>query len=198
MPTPLVPLLMQHEKADCGVMITASHNPNDQNGIKLFSSFYGMKPLPSDDLQLSKYVLRQKYSLINNSPVKGKLKECRDKALELFRAFTLSPENSWIDDSINFKNVVLVVDPANGSLTGIAKNFFRQAGFGKIFEVNGKLIGNVNLFSGVADLEGRNRITLDEVKSSGGFFRHHKALKKIFEIGRKNKAFLLKAKMRVV
>ena len=38
-PTPLVPLFMVHEKADCGVMITASHNPNDQNGIKLFSSF---------------------------------------------------------------------------------------------------------------------------------------------------------------
>ena len=37
-PTPLVPLFMLHEKADCGIMITASHNPNDQNGIKLFSS----------------------------------------------------------------------------------------------------------------------------------------------------------------
>ena len=51
-PTPLVPLFMLYEKAHCGIMITASHNPNDQNGIKLFSSFHGMKPLPSDDLQL--------------------------------------------------------------------------------------------------------------------------------------------------
>ena len=129
-PTPLVPLFMLHEKADCGIMITASHNPNDQNGIKLFSSFHGMKPLPLDDLQLSKYVLRQKYSSINNSPLKGKLKECRNKALELFRGFTLSPENSWVDKSINFKNVLLVIDPANVSLTGIAKNIFALVGFG--------------------------------------------------------------------
>ena len=197
-PTPLVPLFMLHEKADCGIMITASHNPNDQNGIKLFSSFHGMKPLPLDDLQLSKYVLRQKYSSINNSPLKGKLKECRNKALELFRGFTLSPENSWVDESINFKNVLLVIDPANGSLTGIAKNIFAQVGFGKVFEVNKKLNGDVNLFSGVADLEGRDRVTEDQIKGPTGFFHRHKAIKKIFEMGRKNKASLLKAKMRVV
>ena len=41
-PTPLVPLFMLHQDADCGIMITASHNPNDQNGIKLFSPFRGM------------------------------------------------------------------------------------------------------------------------------------------------------------
>ena len=197
-PTPLVPLFMLHEKADCGIMITASHNPNDQNGIKLFSSFHGMKPLPLDDLQLSKYVLRQKYSSINNSPLKGKLKECRNKALELFRGFTLSPENSWVDKSINFKNVLLVIDPANGSLTGIAKNIFAQVGFGKVFEVNKKLNGDVNLFSGVADLEGRDRVTEDQLKGPTGFFHRHKAIKKIFEMCRKNKASLLKAKMRVV
>ena len=41
-PTPLVPLFMLHQKADCGIMITASHNPNDQNGINLFSPYRGM------------------------------------------------------------------------------------------------------------------------------------------------------------
>ena len=197
-PTPLVPLFMLYEKADCGIMITASHNPNDQNGIKLFSSFHGMKPLPSDDLQLSEYVLRQKYSSINNSLLKGKLKECRDRALELFNRCTLSPENSWVDDSINFKNVVLVVDPANGSLTDIGKTIFKQAGFAKVFEVNGKLNGDVNLFSGVADLEGHDRITDDQIQGPTGFFRRHKAIKKIFEMGRKNKTSLLKSRMRVV
>jgi len=35
-PTPLVPLFMQYEGADGGIMVTASHNPKDQNGIKLF------------------------------------------------------------------------------------------------------------------------------------------------------------------
>jgi len=197
-PTPLIPLFMLYEKADGGIMITASHNPNDQNGIKLFSSFHGMKPLPTDDLRLTNYVIRQTYSSINKSPLKGKIKEYRNKGLELFKELILSPENSWIDDSVNFKNIVLVVDPANGSLTGIAKRIFKQAGFKKVFELNGKLNEDVNLFSGVADLEGRDRVTEDQIQGSTGFFSRHKAIKKIFEIGRKNKVSILKGKMRVV
>ena len=104
-PTPLVPLYMILQKADCGMMITASHNPNDQNGIKLFSPFHGIKPLPSDDLKLSQLVLRQKYALIKKKPALGKQKNSRKSALKLFGKFTLFPENSWIDDSVNFKNI---------------------------------------------------------------------------------------------
>ena len=50
-PTPLVPLFMLHESADGGIMVTASHNPIDQNGIKLFLPFHGVKPLPADENQ---------------------------------------------------------------------------------------------------------------------------------------------------
>ena len=123
-PTPLVPLFMLYQNTDCGIMITASHNPNDQNGIKLFSPYRGMKPLPSDDSQLTRSILKQKYSLIKRASLKGKRKDCRKKALELFSEFILAPENSWIDQSVNFKNVMLVIDPANGSLAGIAKKIF--------------------------------------------------------------------------
>lgn len=197
-PTPLVPLFMLHQNADCGIMITASHNPNDQNGIKLFSPFRGMKPLPSDDSQLTRFILKQKYSTIKSISLQGKRKDCRKNALELFNGFTLAPENSWIDESINFKNVVLVVDPANGSLTGIARKIFTQAGFGKVFEVNGKLNGDVNVFSGVADLEGRDRITAGQIKNPGGYFYRHKAVVKLFEVGRKHKSSLRKGRMRAV
>ena len=197
-PTPLVPLYMILQNADCGMMITASHNPNDQNGIKLFSSFHGIKPLPSDDLKLSQFVLRQKYALIKKIPAIGKQQNCRKNALKLFGQFTLFPENSWIDDSVNFKNILVIVDPANGSLTGIAKKIFLQAGFGRVIEVNGNLNGDVNVFSGVADLEGRDRITSDQLKKTSGFFRRHKAVLKLFELGRKNKVSLKKGKKRVV
>ncbi len=197
-PTPLVPLFMLHQDSDCGIMITASHNPNDQNGIKLFSPFRGMKPLPSDDFQLTRLILQQKYSAIKNVSLEGKRKDCSKNALELFSGFTLAPENSWIDESVNFKNVVLVVDPANGSLTSIARKIFTQAGFGKVFEVNGKLNGDVNVFSGVADLEGRDRITAEQIKNPGGYFYRHKAVVKLFEVGRKHKSSLRKGKMRAV
>ena len=48
--------------------------------------------------------------------------------MKLFGQFTLFQENSWIDDSVNFKNILVVVDPANGSVTGIAKEIFLKAG----------------------------------------------------------------------
>ena len=197
-PTPLVPLFMLHQNADCGIMITASHNPNDQNGIKLFSPYRGMKPLPLDDSRLTRFILPQKYSVIKSMSLKGKRNDCRKNALELFSEFTLAPENSWIDEPINFKNVVLVVDPANGSLTGIAKKIFTQAGVGKVFEVNGKLNGDVNMFSGVADLEGRDRITAEQIKNPSGYFYRHKAVVKLFEVGRKHKPSLRKGIMRAV
>lgn len=38
MPTPAVPMLMRSLRADLGVMISASHNPSHDNGLKLFGS----------------------------------------------------------------------------------------------------------------------------------------------------------------
>ena len=58
-PTPLVPLFMLHEEADGGIMVTASHNPKDQNGIKLFLPFHGVKPLPADDAELTENLLKK-------------------------------------------------------------------------------------------------------------------------------------------
>ena len=36
-PTPAIPLLAVQEKADAGIVISASHNPYDDNGIKIFA-----------------------------------------------------------------------------------------------------------------------------------------------------------------
>ena len=37
-PTPAVAILVEQKKADAGIMISASHNSYEYNGIKLFSS----------------------------------------------------------------------------------------------------------------------------------------------------------------
>ena len=200
-PTPLVPTYMLYKNAKAGFMITASHNPKDQNGIKTFCAFRGMKLLPDNDIELTSAIRNLDYAAFKNTPLKGAQKDCRNEALELFRKFTLLPENSWSDPeskkSITYKKIVLVVDPAKGSLSGMAADAFRSVGFGRVIEVNAELNGDVNLWSGVGDLEGHAIISSAMIDKRSGHFRKHKAVLKLFELGRKLKTKILAGEKRV-
>ncbi|MFQ5715541.1 MAG: hypothetical protein ACE5GQ_00405 [Nitrospinales bacterium] len=193
-PTPLTAMYMLYKEAKGGFMITASHNPKDQNGIKIFSSFQGMKLLPQNDVKLTQAVLASDYRALSKKTMKGGRTARRADALKLFARFSLDPKNSWIEGE-SFRDIALVVDPANGSLTGIAADIFRQAGFGEVIEVNRELNGDVNLYSGVADLEGHKIITPRMVQD--GMFSKHAAILKLFELGAKYKRSLLNGKRRV-
>ncbi len=193
-PTPLVPMVMQYEQAGGAFMVTASHNPKDQNGIKIFLAYRGMKLLPENDIILTRTLLS--LGSIRNKLLTGKRIDRRKKALDLLRRFSLDPENSWCED-ISLQNILLVVDPARGSLTGIAAEVFRKAGFGKVIELNNRLNGDVNLRSGVADLEGYKTISRDMTVKGSGLFARHAALLKLFELGRKHKSALRSGKLRL-
>jgi phosphomannomutase len=200
-PTPLVPTYMLYKNAKAGFMITASHNPKDQNGIKTFCAYRGMKLLPENDIELTRAIRLVDHAKLKKAPLKGTQKDCRKEALELFQIFTLHPENAWSDSTAGslgvYKKIVLVVDPANGSLSQIAASAFRNAGFGQVIEVNARLDGNVNLYSGVGDLEGHAIITSSMIDKRTGNFRKHKAVLKLFELGRKLKAKILAGEKRV-
>ena len=137
-PTPLAPMFMLHKRVGSAFMVTASHNPKDQNGIKIFLAYRGMKLLPENDITLTRTLLL--LGSIRNKPLKGKRIDKRQEALDLFRQFSLAAENSWSED-VSFKDIILVVDPARGSLTGIAAEVFRAADFGKVIELNNRLHG---------------------------------------------------------
>tara|TARA_B100000686_G_scaffold351340_1_gene449878 strand:+ start:2784 stop:4844 length:2061 start_codon:yes stop_codon:yes gene_type:complete len=195
-PTPLVPMLTVSAKAVGGIMITASHNPKDQNGIKLFSSYRGMKFLPDNDRILTQAVLKTSYTNVSQLKQTGKKVNIRKEALFFFETFSLVQENSWADEK-PFSEIVLVVDPANGSLSRIAADIFRKARFGKVIEINCSLNGNVNVYGGVADLEGHLEITADMIEKASGLFRRHRAILKLFELGRKYHFEIKKKKRRV-
>jgi phosphomannomutase len=200
-PTPLVPTYMLYKNAKAGFMITASHNPKDQNGIKTFCAYRGMKLLPENDIELTRAIRLVDHIKLKKAPLKGAQTDFRKEALELFQTFTLHPLNAWSDSTAGglgvYKKFVLVVDPANGSLSKIAASAFRKAGFGQVIEVNARLNGNVNLHSGVGDLEGHAIITSSMIDKQAGNFRKHKAVLKLFELGRKLKAKILAGEKRI-
>ena len=66
-PTPAVAYLTQALRADLGVMITASHNPSEDNGIKLFGS-EGYK-LDSDNEKMIENLILNSSSKVNSKKV---------------------------------------------------------------------------------------------------------------------------------
>ena len=79
LPTPAVAHLVRSMGADCGIMITASHNPSDDNGIKIFSAD-GFK-LPDEVEDEIEKIIRGETPEIKPSQI-GRA-SCRERVLRL-------------------------------------------------------------------------------------------------------------------
>jgi len=209
-PTPAIPIYMLYRGAKGGFMITASHNPKGQNGIKIFKST-GLKFFPEDDIRLTKKFFKTSIPLTPPSPLRGEekgegwfaargflgeLENAHDDAVRVFTEFSCDSRNSWIKESGIFSKIILIVDPANGSFSGIAADIFKRLGFKEIIEVNNNLNGDVNLDCGVVTLEGVSSITSDMIEGVKRFEKN-KAINKIFQIGRDKREEIKKGKVRV-
>lgn len=120
-PTPAVAYLVPKYEADAGIMISASHNPVEYNGIKLFSNT-GYKL--SDDIE------NEIEALIFDTPEKIELKS----GIEIGRVYTRkSAESDYIQNvrrsvSGDLSGVTVAIDCANGSASATADQLFRELG----------------------------------------------------------------------
>jgi phosphomannomutase len=194
-PTPLVPIYMRYRGAKGGFMITASHNPKGQNGIKIFKST-GLKFFPEDDIRLTEKFKEIEYDAIKGLKLTGGLEYAHDDSIRVFTEFSCDYRNSWVKESNIFSKIILIVDPANGSLSGIAADVFNRMGFKGVIEASNYLNGDVNLNCGVVALEGVSSITPEMIKI-GGRFEKNKAINKIFEIGREKREEIKRGEIRV-
>ena len=119
--TPAVAYLTKAKKADAGIMISASHNPAKDNGLKVFAG-NGYK-LP-DEVELEIERLMDDSSILAN-PIAGdkvgKFKYAEDEYYS-YRDHLLSSVNG------DFSGMKIVVDTANGSAYRIAKDVFLALG----------------------------------------------------------------------
>ncbi|MGK7346713.1 MAG: hypothetical protein ACNS63_12985 [Candidatus Nitrospinota bacterium M3_3B_026] len=183
-PTPAAPVYMRAIGAAGSVAVTASHNPPEYNGIKIFTR-RGLKLLPGDDVELSRRVLQTDYETVVSARTEGKAIDRSAEAGEVFTRYVLDARNSWIESPETLKNIVLIADLANGALGPLAGDILRKAGFGEVVIVNDGLDGSVNERSGVAELEGLREITPDMIEK-GGRLSGAKAMAALFEKGREN------------
>jgi len=123
MPTPAIAFLTRSLRADAGVMISASHNPYQDNGIKFFSN-HGFK-LP-DELEA------RMEALITS----GEIEHLRPTADAVGKAFRIDDaEGRYIEfvkrslpKDIDFQGLRVVVDCAHGAAYKVSPKVFRELG----------------------------------------------------------------------
>lgn len=116
-PTPAVSFLTRKHKAQAGVMISASHNPFTDNGIKFFSS-EGRKISLQQEEQLEEIILERQNDRYVGSDVKT-----QEGMQAEYVSFCVS---HFEKDALNGFSVVL--DCAHGAAVPVAKNIFKEMG----------------------------------------------------------------------
>jgi len=145
MPTPAIAYLTRTLRAQAGIVISASHNPYYDNGIKFFSA-QGTK-LP-DELEVAiEEQLAMPMTTVDSSQL--------GKAVRIVDAPGRYIEfcKSTVSSEINLNGLKIVVDCANGAAYHIAPNVFRELG-ADIVELGVEPNGlNINLECGATHPE---------------------------------------------
>jgi phosphoglucosamine mutase len=118
LPTPGVAYLTRTFRAAAGIVISASHNPFDDNGIKFFSS-EGCKLDNEIELEIEKMIDQP---LISSDAAKiGKAYRLEDAAGRYIEYC-----KSSVPHNTNFKGFKLIIDCANGATYSIAPKVFSE------------------------------------------------------------------------
>lgn len=142
MPTPAIAHLTKSLNADAGIVLSASHNPAEDNGIKIFSGD-GYK-LPDDvEDEIEKYVLSER---IITEHVKGgligkahRVDDAKGRYIEFAKASV---------KSMSLKGLKIVLDCANGAAYNTAPHILSELG-AEVIVLNDRPDGlNINLDCG--------------------------------------------------
>ena len=122
MPTPAVAHLTKSMGASCGIMITASHNPAEDNGIKIFGHD-GFKLPDKMELEIEKHILSGELNSdsIQHSKI-GKayrIDDARGRYIEFTKGSI---------DNRSLKGLKIVLDCANGAAYSMAPLIFQELG----------------------------------------------------------------------
>jgi len=120
MPTPAVAYLTRTLRAAAGIVISASHNPYYDNGVKFFTS--EGKKLPNEtELEIEK-LLTQDLKVVSSDSL-GKVSRITDAAGRYIEFC-----KSTIPTKIKLNGLKVVVDCAHGATYHIAPNVFSELG----------------------------------------------------------------------
>jgi phosphoglucosamine mutase len=119
LPTPALALLTRESGFAAGIMVTASHNPPEFNGIKLFSeSSSGYSGAQEAEIESIYFEQRFRYGKMGTTTRVDHLKS----------RYTSFVKDKLSQSSLN-RHLKVVVDPGNGAASKFASDIFVQMGF---------------------------------------------------------------------
>ena len=160
--TPSVAYVARVDGFDCGIMISASHNPYYDNGIKLINGM-GEK-MDEETIELVEAYLDGHLSLYGQawSEVPFAQKDKIGRTVDY-----VSGRNRYLGYLISlgiysFKGMKVALDCANGSAWNLAKSVFDALG-AKTYVINAEPNGvNINLDAGSTHIEGLQKYVVEQ------------------------------------
>jgi phosphoglucosamine mutase len=161
MPTPAIAHLTKSLNADAGIVLSASHNPAEDNGIKIFSED-GYKLPDNVEDEIEKHVLS---GTVKTEHIKGgligkvhRIDDARGRYIEFAKASV---------NSMSLKGLKIVLDCANGAAYNTAPHILSELG-AEVVVLNDKPDGlNINLDCGALHPEKMMEIVKKEKADIG-------------------------------
>lgn len=174
--TPGVAYLVRSLPADAGIVVSASHNPYRDNGIKIFAPT-GRKLDDSVERLIEEdiYEERENHSPKNSGVIRVNESALSNKEENQQRATTL--RNQYLDylagevaDGLRLDNLRIVIDCANGAASQLAPALFRRLG-AYVVAINDAPDGrNINRDCGSLHIEDLRRQVVEEDADLGVAF----------------------------
>jgi len=144
MPTPAIAYLTRTFRAEAGIVISASHNPFDDNGIKFFSS-EGTK-LPDDVEEAIELEMEKPITCVESAQLgrASRIVDAAGRYIEFCKG--------TFPSELNLNGLKIVVDCANGATYHIAPNVLRELGATVIAIATQPDGMNINKECGATDL----------------------------------------------
>ena len=120
MPTPAISYLVSTFKGHAGVVISASHNSFEDNGIKFFDE-NGEKLSIENEREIEKFA-EEAYEFVHpeNLGKAARISDAKGRYIEFCK--------NTLSDDISFSGFTLVIDSANGAAYEVAPKVFKELG----------------------------------------------------------------------
>ena len=142
-PTPLLSFSIRNFNADGGIMITASHNPPEYNGYKVYNSFGG-QIVPPDDKKISESIKKLNFNQIKWDNNKSKVKIIDDNFDKIY--FKKIILNSVLEKK-NREKLKIVYSSLHGTGIKSIPPLLNEAGYKDINLVENQCFINENFLN---------------------------------------------------